>query len=71
MRKYETYCKKRGNYLGNWVFVGWTSMEDDEKFCILTKERTAADGKTWIYKDYKWLDGTIDKYKFGAYVEEN
>lgn len=77
MRRYETFIKLENN---RYYFLGWYEMRDDT-FCINTKTRKTKDKdyidgkwvdtvKTWIYKTYKYLNGDIETYKYGSYVEE-
>lgn len=58
-RRYESYVKINGK----WHFLGWYRMMNEE-FCVETKMR----GK-YIYKTYKWLNGNIEEYRYGSYVE--
>lgn len=64
MRRYENF-KKMEN--GKWLFLGWYPMQE-ERFCIDTKTRVT-NGKTYIYKTYKYLNGDIEVIKYGSYVD--
>ena len=64
MRRYETFFKSKGKF----NFMGWYSMMSED-FCISTKQRKDREGKVWTYKTYKYLNGTVEEYKYGAYVD--
>lgn len=59
-RTYETYLKLNDK----WLFVGW-SHQMNEDFCIEAKRKG-----NYIYKTYKWLNGEVEEYRYGSYIEE-
>lgn len=60
MKRYETCIKIDGKY----HFTGWYPMMNEE-FCVETKTR----GR-FIYKKYVWLNGNVEEYRYGSYIEE-
>lgn len=57
MKNNEKYLKMEN---GRWIFVGWADMCNDfNKFII--NEKSA---RGFIYRTYKWTDGTIEEVKY-------
>lgn len=60
MKKYETFLKINNK----WKFMGWYPIMNNNFILDYNKR-----GK-YTYITYEWLDGNVEQYRYGEYIEE-